>query len=197
MCSDNDGKLRLIVGLGNPGRSYEYSRHNLGYQVADQLAERANVAGGVLHWSERFRSLCSRHNIAGQPVLLLKPKTFMNRSGEAVQQALEYYRIALKHMLVVCDDLALAVGKLRLRAGGSAGGHNGLKSVAQHIGGQDYPRLRIGIDAAPPHIDAADYVLMAIAASQRKLYHQTVESAAEVVECWVAMGIEAAMNKYN
>ena len=197
MCLDNNGKLRLVVGLGNPGRSYEHSRHNLGFQVAELLAERANLAGGSLKWSGRFHSLCARHSIAGQPVLLLKPQTFMNRSGEAVQQALDYFHVGLEHMLVVCDDLALAAGRLRLRAGGSAGGHNGLKSVAQRIGGQDYPRLRIGIDAAPPHIDAADYVLMAISPSQRKLYHQTVVSAAEAAEYWVASGIEAAMNKYN
>ena len=193
--------MKLVVGLGNPGRRYVRTRHNLGFMTADVLARRALQASGgpsaAASWSSGFQGLYLQVRIDEQPVLLLKPETFMNRSGYAVRAAAEYYRLSSEQLLVISDDLALPAGKIRLRGGGSAGGHNGLESVAEQLGTDQYARLRIGIDEAPPRIAAADYVLMAIEREQEPVFQAAIERAAEAAECWLEQGCDEAMNRFN
>ena len=135
----------LLVGLGNPGREYQRTRHNVGFRAAELLAQQA----GAKIDRARFRGLTASCSLAGQKLLLLKPETFMNNSGEAVQLAAMFYRIPIDRILVFSDDISLPVGKIRVRAEGSAGGHNGLKSIIAHLGSQDFPRIRIGVGAKP------------------------------------------------
>ena len=153
----------LIVGLGNPGREYEKTRHNVGYRAADLLAKEA----GVSIDRAKFRGLTRTAALAGQKVLLLKPETYMNNSGEAVQLAAMFYKLPISHILVLSDDISLPVGKIRVRAEGSAGGHNGLKSIISHLGSQDFPRIKIGVGAKPhPDYDLADWVLSTFPAEE-------------------------------
>jgi PTH1 family peptidyl-tRNA hydrolase len=185
--------MRLIVGLGNPGREYEGSRHNLGFEVVDLLAQRNDIR--VCH--RLHRALYGRGRVAGTDCLVAKPQTFMNASGEAVARLLFYYRIPLADLIVVCDDLALDLGRLRLRRRGSAGGHKGLASIISHLHSPDFPRLRLGIGAPPPGWDGVDWVLSRFAPQERPLADEAVANAAEAVEFLLREGIEAAMNRYN
>ena len=145
----------LVVGLGNPGGKYENTRHNVGFLVADELGERGRFPIQRL----KFKALTNTAEIGGQGVLVMKPTTYMNLSGEAVGEAARFYKIAPDHVLVISDDVSLPVGKLRIRTGGSAGGHNGLKSIIQHLGTDQFPRLKVGVGGKPhPDYDMADWV---------------------------------------
>ena len=180
--------LRLVVGLGNPGREYEGTRHNAGFMVLDRLAQ------GAVFKSER-QWKC--HLLRVGDLLLCKPMTYMNLSGEAVRSVSDFHKIAPSEMLVISDDLALPVGKLRLRAGGSAGGHNGLKSIAAQLGTIEYPRLRIGIGEAKRG-DTVDYVLGRIAeGEEREAFEAGLIRAAEAVTAIREKGLAAAMNAFN
>ena len=146
----------VLVCLGNPGEKYENTRHNVGFMVADELGERQHAPIQRL----KYKALTNVFTISGQKVLVMKPVTFMNLSGEAVRQAVDFYKVAPDHVLVVSDDTALAVGRLRIRRGGSAGGHNGLKNIILHLGTDQFPRLRVGVGEKPhPDYDMADWVL--------------------------------------
>ena len=146
----------VLVCLGNPGEKYENTRHNVGFMVADELGERQHAPIQRL----KYKALTNVFTISGQKVLVMKPVTFMNLSGEAVRQAVDFYKVAPDHVLVVSDDTALAVGRLRIRRGGSAGGHNGLKNIILHLGTDQFPRLRVGVGEKPhPDYDLADWVL--------------------------------------
>ncbi len=185
--------MRLVAGLGNPGPRYEASRHNVGYFVADELARRWRIE---LRHTDRFHGWLGQAERRGQTVLLLKPATFMNLSGQSVATAWRFYKVAVGEMLVVHDDLDLPVGQLRLRAEGSSGGHKGLEDVLRHVGTAEVPRLRIGIGKV--HRDATvDYVLGRFAADEQATMAAAVTTAADAVECWLARGIEAAMNEDN
>ena len=184
----------LIVGLGNPGREYEKTRHNVGYRALDLLAQQA----GVRVDRAKFRSLSRTCTLAGQKVLLLKPETFMNNSGEAVQLAAMFYKVPISHILVLSDDISLPVGKIRIRPEGSAGGHNGLKSIIAHLGSQDFPRIKIGVGAKPhPDYDLADWVLSSFSAQEEKALASAIEHAAAAVPELLRNGPARAANQFN
>ena len=184
----------LIVGLGNPGEKYERTRHNVGFLVVDALAERLGVPVQKL----KHRALTNTVRLAGQKALLMKPVTFMNLSGEAVGDAARFYKIPPERVLVISDDTALPLGKLRLRKGGSAGGHNGLKSIIQHLGTDQFPRLRLGVGEKPrPDYDMADWVLGRLQGEDWKAMEAAVDRAADAVECVLSQGVDAAMNRFN
>ena len=184
----------LLVCLGNPGDQYENTRHNVGFMVADELADRAGIPIQKL----KYRALTNTTRLGGQKVLIMKPITYMNLSGEAVRQAVDFYKVPADHVLVVSDDTALAVGRLRIRKGGSAGGHNGLKNISQHLGTDQFPRGRLGVGEKPhPDYDLADWVLGKFQGEDKKAMEQAVKKAADAIECLLSQGLDKAMNRYN
>jgi PTH1 family peptidyl-tRNA hydrolase len=183
--------MRIVVGLGNPGREYAATRHNLGFMVVDELARRAGASGS----RKRFRSEVAEGNLAGQKLVLVKPQTYMNLSGHAVREAVNWYHVAREDVLVVLDDLDLPFAALRLRADGSAGGHNGLASVLEQLGAKNVPRMRIGIGRGPSA--ARTQVLSRFAPEEERALPALIEAAADCVALWVAEGIIAAMNRCN
>lgn len=185
--------MKLIVGLGNPGPRYRHTRHNVGFEVVDCLAARWRAEFS----RERHRALMAEASVQGCKVVLLKPLTYMNRSGECLRSALDYSETALEDVLVVVDDVNLPLGRLRLRGEGSAGGHNGLRSIISHLGSEAFPRLRLGVGAQGPGGDLADHVLSTFRADERPEVLKAVERAADAVETWMTQGMAAAMNAYN
>ena len=184
----------LIVGLGNPGDKYEGTRHNVGFMVADELGERGRFPIQRL----KYKALTNTAAIGGQGALVMKPTTYMNLSGEAVGEAAKFYKIAPDRVLVISDDVDLPLGKLRIRTGGSAGGHNGLKSIIQHLGSDQFPRLKVGVGEKPhPGYDMADWVLSMFQGEDRKVMDEAVKRAADAVECFLRDGPQKAMNRYN
>jgi peptidyl-tRNA hydrolase, PTH1 family len=201
-----DTRMRVIVGLGNPGREYVATRHNVGFDVIDALAQRLGWVSGPAEFDRLARSKFDGLTMDGplslpsgstEKLLLLKPLTFMNLSGRAVQQTMAFYNLTPPEVLVVLDDVALPCGRLRLRAGGSSGGHNGLKDIEQALGTSQYPRLRIGIDAPPPRIPQKDYVLGRFTDAQRKQLDPAVTRACGAIITWIERGIESAMSQFN
>jgi peptidyl-tRNA hydrolase, PTH1 family len=180
--------IRLVAGLGNPGREYQRTRHNIGFMVLDRLAADARLPWD---YSAKWNAGWARSD-----VIMVKPATFMNRSGEAVAAIANFYKIAAEEVLIVLDDLALPLGRLRVRNQGSSGGHNGLQSVIEHFGTEAVPRLRIGIGAAPSR-GAVDYVLGRFFEEEKTLVDATIKRAAEAVKCAVDKGLFAAMNVFN
>lgn len=184
----------LVVGLGNIGDQYEGTRHNVGFEVVDELAERAGVPVQKL----KYRALTHTAQVGGEKVLLMKPVTFMNLSGEAVRPAADFYKISPDHVLVLSDDVALPVGKLRVRRGGSAGGHNGLKDLIRYLGTDQFPRIKIGVGEKPhPDYDMADWVLGKFQGEDKKIIGQAVKRAADAVELLLSQGVDKAMSRYN
>ncbi len=184
----------LVAGLGNPGDKYENTRHNAGFLVADKLGERGRFPIQRL----KFKALTGTAAIGGHGVLVMKPVTFMNLSGEAVGEAARFYKLAPDHVLVISDDADLPLGKLRIRTGGSAGGHNGLKSVIQHLGTDQFPRLKVGVGGKPhPDYDMADWVLGKLQGEDKKVMDGAVKRAADAVECFLRDGPQKAMNRFN
>lgn len=184
----------LIVGLGNPGKEYGNTRHNIGFCVIDELAEQEGIS--VLE--KKHRALIGKGYIGGQKVILAKPQTFMNLSGESVRELVDYYRIDEKEELIVLsDDVSLAPGKLRLRKKGSAGGHNGLKNIIAQLGSDEFQRIRIGVGEKPEGYDLADHVLGHFSASEQKVMAQAAKEAADAVRAVLSEGMEAAMNRFN
>ena len=184
----------LLVCLGNPGDQYENTRHNVGFMVADEVADRANVPIQKL----KYKALTNTVTLGGQKVLVMKPVTYMNLSGEAVRQAVDFYKVPADHVLVVSDDTALAVGRLRIRKGGSAGGHNGLKNIIQHLGTDQFPRLRLGVGEKPhPDYDLADWVLSKFSAQEEKALQPALENAAAAALLLLEQGVEKAASAYN
>lgn len=186
--------MKLIVGLGNPGPKYDATRHNVGFDVLDRIARR--YADGAVARS-RFHGAVVEASLGDQATLLLKPTTYMNRSGQAVSEAVRFYQLQPSaDLLVIVDDTALACGMIRLRGDGGAGGHNGLADVEQRLGTADYGRLRIGIDP-PGEIPQESYVLGRFRPDQRELVEPALEEAVAASVCWTAEGILEAMNRYN
>ena len=184
--------MKLIVGLGNPGKQYEQSRHNVGYRVVELLASRWSIGLTKQKHSSQFGSgFCG-----AEQVVLLKPQTYMNLSGESVAGAVVFYKLSVADVLVVVDDTALELGHLRLRGQGSAGGHNGLRDIISRLGRDDFARLRIGIGGAGTN-GAVGHVLGSFGKKESAAIESAIESAATVVECWLAEGIELAMTRYN
>ena len=188
------GASWLLVCLGNPGDKYENTRHNVGFMVADEVGERQRAPIQKV----KFKALTNVLTISGETVLVMKPTTYMNLSGEAVRQAVDFYKVAPDHVLVISDDTSLAVGRLRIRKGGSAGGHNGLKSIIQHLGSDQFPRVKVGVGEKPhPDYDLADWVLGKFVGEDKKTIDAAVKRAADAVECIIADGCDKAMNRFN
>ena len=184
----------IIAGLGNPTKEYEGTRHNVGFDVIDRLSEKYNIAVDT----KKHRALIGKGMIAGQKVILAKPQTYMNLSGESIRSLLDYYKVDEEHeLLVIYDDVSLGVGQLRIRAKGSAGGHNGIKNIIAHLGGQVFPRIKIGVGEKPPKYDLADYVLGLFSKAEKVLMDEGYDNAVRAVEMIVSGDIEGAMNEYN
>ena len=190
-----DGGVQwLVVCLGNPGGKYENTRHNAGFLVADALSKRHRVPVNKL----KNRALTGVVELEGQKVLVMKPMTYMNLSGEAVGPTARFYKIPADHVLVVSDDTDLPLGKLRVRRSGSAGGHNGLKSIIAHLGTDQFPRVKVGVGKKPhPDYDMADWVLSRFQGEDKKVMDAAAETAADAVECFILHGADQAMNQFN
>jgi len=185
--------VKLIVGLGNPGARYRDTYHNIGFEVVDVLARR----GGVEFGSSPADALAARLRGFAEEVLLAKPLTFMNLSGGATAHLARFYRIDPASLLVVVDDVALGAGRLRIRKAGSAGGHNGLRSIVECLGTDQFPRLRVGVGRGDPRRDLASRVLSRIPAEERARLRESAERAADAAEAFITRGIDAAMNEFN
>ena len=184
--------MKLVVGLGNPGSKYEGTRHNIGFEVIDRLAE----GGSGARFSRKFEGLVAETEIDFRRVLLLKPDTFMNLSGRSVAQATRFFKLDLADLLVVCDDLSLPLGKLRIRGGGSDGGQKGLRDISAQLGTDAYARLRIGIGDRGA-VDASDYVLSRFRSAERSVIDDALILASQAVAVWTSQGLAAAMNRFN
>jgi PTH1 family peptidyl-tRNA hydrolase len=185
--------MKLVVGLGNPGRKYQQTRHNVGFEVIDLLGRRYDLGRA----KKKFKGKLNEAAIGGQNVLLLKPETYMNLSGSCVQLAREFFRISNDNLLVVCDDFNLPLGQLRFRRGGSAGGQKGLADILRLVGANDVPRLRLGIGNPPAGWDVADYVLSQFGNDETDLISQAISKAANGVVDWIERDISYCMNEYN
>jgi len=185
--------MKLIVGLGNPGRKYAGTRHNVGFEVLAELAKRL----GADKPKSRFDGELTEAQIDSQRVLLLWPLTYMNNSGGCVQPTRDFYKVASEDLLVVCDDVSLPTGKLRLRAKGSSGGQKGLKDIIGRLGTEEFPRLRIGIGTQPPGWELADYVLSKFSSDEEPVVREAISKAADAAIDWIRSGLAPAMNKYN
>ena len=185
-------KSILIVGLGNPGKEYEGTRHNVGFDVVDEIAMKYGVKIG----GSKFNSLCETITISGDKVVLLKPQTFMNRSGHAVATCRGFYKIEFDDVIVVADDMALDPGVIRLRGKGSAGGHNGLKDIIEKLGTDQFPRLRVGIGRSP-FPDSRGFVLGRPSGDEKELISQAQKKAVKCIECFLSEGLAKAMTEYN
>ena len=185
--------MYLIAGLGNPGRQYEGTRHNVGFAALLTLADEYGIRVGT----EKGKALTGSGIIGGEKVLLALPQTYMNLSGESIRALSDYFHIEPDHILIFCDDINLEPGRLRLRAKGSAGGHNGLKNIIQHLGTQDFARVRIGVGEKPEKMDLADYVLGHFGEEEKSLMREAQKEAAAAAVCFVEEGIDKAMNRFN
>ena len=189
--SDSD---YLVVGLGNPGSKYWNTRHNVGYAALDALASSLGVQVDRV----KFQGLTAQATLEGHKLILLKPTTYMNLSGQSVQAAAKFYKIPPERIVILSDDISLEPGRLRVRKSGSAGGHNGLKSIIASLGSQDFPRVKIGVGAKPhPDYDLADWVLGTFPPDQRKAMEETYARAAEAAKVLILQGPEAAANRFN
>ncbi len=184
--------IKMIIGLGNPGKAYEGTRHNIGFDVVDAVAARLDAAVR----QKKFNSLLGEARYQDLRVLLLKPQQFMNLSGQAVAAAAGFYKLAAGDLMVIADDLALPAGQIRMRPGGGSGGHNGLRDIIGRLGSDQFARLRVGI-GSPEFGDAADFVLSRPSAAQQAALDEAKKKAQEALLCWLANGLDAAMNRYN
>ena len=195
--------MKLVVGLGNPGRKYQATRHNVGFVVLDHLASRHGGQGGAVRGGTAqgrktaFQGETVEASVAGEKCLLLWPHTFMNLSGGSVLAARDFYKIADGDVLIVCDDFNLPLGKLRFRASGSAGGQKGLADIIRRLGTPNVPRLRVGVGTPPAGFDAADYVLGKFRKEEMPEIEVALQEAADAVEFWAKQGLGPCMNRYN
>lgn len=185
--------MKIIVGLGNPGRKYVGTRHNVGFDVVAEIARRTSATAP----RSAFEAEVVETRLEDERALLAAPQTFMNLSGRSVRKILDFYKLAVSELLVICDDLNLPVGRCRLRAGGSAGGQKGLQSIIQHVGGENFARLRIGIGRPPERMDASAFVLQRFAPTEKETIAAALHQAAEAAELWATLGPQAAMNRVN
>ncbi len=190
-------ELKMIVGLGNPGPRYSRNRHNIGFQCVELFAQKQNIPLDRMQLRAQTGSGFITRNGVRQKVLLVKPLTYMNASGEAVGPLARFYRVDPPSILVVHDDLDLASGKLRLRANGSSGGQNGIRSIIDHLGSQEFARAKVGIGRPPGRMDPADYVLQDFSADEEMIFTPLRERVVDAMLCWLFDGIERAMNQFN
>lgn len=184
----------IVAFLGNPGLKYNGTKHNAGFMAADAMEKKLGVSINKM----RFKALTQTADIGGKKVLLMKPQTYMNLSGDAIAQAANFYKVPPERVIVVSDETALPIGRLRIRRGGSAGGHNGLKSVIARLGTDQFPRIRLGVGDKPhPDYDMADWVLSAFKGQDAADMELVAKKAADAVECYITEGADRAMNKFN
>jgi PTH1 family peptidyl-tRNA hydrolase len=183
----------LIVGLGNPGQAYRHNRHNVGFMVVDRLAKRL----GMVFSRMESRALVTRGEHQGKRILIAKPRTYMNLSGQTVGALMRFYKVPFENLLVVYDDVDLPLGTMRMRPGGGSGGQKGMVSIIERLGGEDFPRLRLGIGRPPGRMEAADYVLQDFSSGDLEYMDQVMDQAVDAILIFVAEGLEAAMNRYN
>ena len=184
----------LVVGLGNPGAKYEHTRHNMGFLTVDLLAEQAGVKLNKV----KFKSAYNIIPFAGAKCLVMKPQTYMNLSGEAVREAVQFYKIPADHVLVIYDDVSLPVGKLRVRPTGSAGGHNGLKNIIQHLGSDRFPRIKVGVGSPKQAgYEVVDWVIGMPVGEEQKTLLDALDRAAQAIPAVIAQGMDKAMNRFN
>lgn len=186
--------MYIIVGLGNPGKQYEHTRHNVGFDTIDVLAERYHISVDA----KKHKALYGKGLIEGNKVILAKPQTYMNLSGESVRELIDFYKIdETEELIVIYDDISLDPGQLRLRAKGSAGGHNGIKNIIAHLGGQEFKRVKVGVGEKPKGYDLADYVLSRFPKEEREKVDAALERAADAAVKIITEDMAAAMNEYN
>lgn len=185
--------MKLVVGLGNPGDKYSATRHNVGFMIIDTLAKRHGLGVDKV----KNKSLTGKGVVSGEQVVLVKPQTFMNLSGEAVRPLFSYIDINTEDVIVVHDDLDLEFGRIKIKSGGGHGGHNGIKSIISHLGNKDFIRVRVGIGKPPPHWNVSNYVLSPFSADERENLHHILEESADAVEAIISDGALMAMNRFN
>lgn len=186
--------MYIIAGLGNPDRQYQNTRHNIGFDVVDAIAEKYDIAMG----ERKHKAVIGKGFIAGQKVVLVKPQTYMNLSGESIRAVIDFYKVDEKdELIVISDDVSLDVGRIRIRKKGSAGGHNGLKNIILHLGHDEFMRVRMGVGEKPQGRDLADYVLGHFTREEREVIDESIRNAAAAIEIMVTQGPDAAMNLYN
>ena len=186
--------MYIIAGLGNPGKKYEHTRHNVGFDVMDVLAEKYNIRMD----EKKYKAICGKGMIGSEKVVLVKPQTFMNLSGESIAEAVNFYKVdPASELLVIFDDISLAPGRIRIRKKGSAGGHNGMKNIILHLGSQEFTRIRVGVGQKPKNMDLADYVLSRFGSDEQSVMNEGFDRACEAVAVALAEGTPAAMNRFN
>ena len=192
--AEKAGKMYIIVGLGNPGKQYENTRHNIGFDVVDELAGQE----GTSLLEKKHRAVIGKGSVEGQKCILVKPQTFMNLSGESVRMLTDYYKIdETKELIVISDDVSLDIGQIRIRKKGSAGGHNGLKNIIANLGHEDFMRIKVGVGHKPQDHDLVDHVLGHFTKGERAVVDQAVDMAVEAIRVIIARGVDAAMNDFN
>lgn len=186
--------MYIIVGLGNPDRQYQNTRHNIGFDVVDVIASKNNITVG----ERKHKALIGKGFVGGEKAVLVKPQTYMNLSGESVREVIDFYKIdEKKELIVISDDVSLDVGQIRIRKKGSAGGHNGLKNIILHLGHDEFKRVKMGVGEKPSGYDLADYVLGHFPKEEREIMDESAKRAADAVEIMITDGADAAMNQYN
>ena len=185
--------MKLIVGLGNPGMQYAATRHNIGFEVIDSLGEAYNIK----ITKNKYRAFIGEGMIEGERVILMKPQTYMNLSGEAIRACMDFHKISCEDLLIVFDDVSLEIGQIRLRKSGSAGGHNGIKSIIAQLGTQNFPRLKFGVGQQPPGWELANYVLGRFPEEELKIVGPRINDAVKAIAAVINDGIDKAMNVYN
>ena len=182
--------MYIIVGLGNPGTQYSNTHHNAGFMAVEKLADSSK------DWKSEHKALTMKVNIAGEECLLVKPQTYMNLSGEAVQALMTWYKVKVDHLLVFSDDINLDVGRIRCRKDGSHGGQNGLRNIIEHVGDK-FPRIRFGVGKCPPKFDLSNWVLAKFSPEDRPIFEEAIAKVPALVECYFKLGIEKCMERYN
>lgn len=186
--------MYIIVGLGNPEKKYINTRHNIGFDVIDAIAEKNDIAIG----EKKHKAVIGKGIVAGQKAVLVKPLTYMNLSGESIRSVIDFYKVDEKsELIVISDDVSLDMGQIRIRKRGSDGGHNGLKNIIMHLGHDEFIRVRMGVGEKPPQMDLADYVLGHFSAQEREVMNESARTAVLAIETMMVEGPDAAMNKYN
>ena len=189
-----EGSMYIIAGLGNPDRKYQNTRHNIGFEVIDAIAGKNQITVG----ERRHKAIIGRGDVGGRKVVLVKPQTYMNLSGESIRQVIDFYKVDEKsELIVIADDVSLEPGQIRIRKKGSAGGHNGLKNIILHLGHDEFCRVKMGVGEKPDGYDLADYVLGHFSDKEREIMDESITRAAEAVEVMIAEGPDAAMNQFN
>ncbi|HHU73655.1 MAG TPA: aminoacyl-tRNA hydrolase [Clostridiales bacterium] len=185
--------MRIIVGLGNPTLKYQATRHNIGWDAITRLSDDYNIPMNI----KAHKAICGTGFIEGEKVILAQPITYMNLSGESVRQLVDFFKVSSEDVIIIYDDISLEVGQLRIRKKGSAGGHNGIKSIIQHLGTDEFPRIKIGVGDKPGDWDLADYVLSRFNKEEQPIIREALKDASDACKMIISSGIEAAMNQYN